>query len=252
MAFSILLQAETEPSRSIDEILTNRFRDAVLPENAKAWIMELVYGVTRYRLQLDTWIQSAYRGKLRKAQHAVKVLLRLGAYQLAYMQTPEHAAVNETVKLTRQVHQPRSVGLVNAVLRHLAEHPLQNVLKDIRDPLTRLAAETSHPVWLLKRWEARYDDDTLRRFCEYNNSVPKIWIRRNCLYISAADFEAFLAREKLAFEQSTLLSEFYQLETVGSLLNTPEFKDGWFSFQNIAAGKKADVFFAAFDKRMIY
>jgi len=236
LAFSILLNAEMDRSRYIDDLLSSRFHGHAIPSRDKRWIMELVYGVTRLKLQLDARLQAVFKGRFRKAQYPLKVLLRMGAYQLIHMQTPEHAAVNEMVKLARQVGQSRSANLVNAVLRHIHTYSLEDVIKQSSSDLERLAIETSHPEWLLSKWIQRYDVPSLKALCAHDNSIPRTWIRRNIQHVAISDFEAFLSREGVSFTRSDILDVFYQIESGGSLLTTPEFKDGWFSFQDLAAG----------------
>ena len=87
LAYKTLLAAEKDNSRHIDDLLSDALGRSSLVPQEKRWIMEIVYGVTRMKLQLDAWIQDAYKGRYRKAQHSVKVLLRLGAFQLNYMLT---------------------------------------------------------------------------------------------------------------------------------------------------------------------
>ena len=115
LAYKTLLAAEKDSSSGIDELLSNSLQQGELTQQEKRWIMELVYGVTRMKLQLDAWIGMAFKGRYRKAQHSVKSLLRMGVFQLKYMHTSEHAAINETVALSKRVKQSQaSVSLMAA------------------------------------------------------------------------------------------------------------------------------------------
>jgi 16S rRNA (cytosine967-C5)-methyltransferase len=99
-------------------------------------VTELVYGTTRMRRACD-WLVDAHLQ--RDVEPSVRNVLRLGAYQLAFMATPPHAAVGETVGITPL----RARGLVNAVLRRVAEH----LPPTWPDDATRL----SYPDWIVER-----------------------------------------------------------------------------------------------------
>ena len=241
LAYRTLLNAEQDHSKSIDEILSDQLAHSSLSTQEKAWVMELVYGATRMKLQLDAWIKSAFKGRYRKAQHALKVLLRMGVFQLKYMQTAEHAAIHETVDLARKSGQQRASGLVNAVLRQIQSLDLKQILDPVRDQDKRLAIETSHPEWLIARWLSQYDRDEVIALCTHNNSSPKTWIRRNIQQVNEPEFEAYLATLKIPCQRSDLLNSFYEVGSAATLLKTQEFHKGWFSFQDLAAGLVASL-----------
>jgi len=236
LAYRTLLAAERDSSRAIDELLSDTLKNSRLEPRDKRWIMELVYGVTRMKLQLDAWIEPVFKGRFRKAQYAVKVLLRIGTFQLKFMQTAEHAAINETVDLCKKVKQNQSCRLVNAILRKVQTLELHQLTDKIKAPIQKLAIEQSHPEWLLDKWLERYNSDEVTALCEHNNKSPRIWIRRNSLKVAQTEFEAYLTREQVEFNPSEILDSFYELDSAALLLNTPEFWDGWFSFQDLAAG----------------
>jgi 16S rRNA (cytosine967-C5)-methyltransferase len=238
-AFDILFAWERDPGLPIDEILGRILNKRTHSSEEKRWIMELVYGATRQQLQLDAYISRHYKGQYQKAQHALKVLLRMGCFQLIHMQTPDHAAINEMVNLARKVKMQRSAGLMNAILRQVSKQSLEALLSDIEDPIQQLAIKHSHPQWMLRRWQERYPLDTIQLLCQRNNQSPDQWIRRNALSVDQKDFEHFLEGEKMVYEHSAVLPEFYRLEQIGTLIHTPEFKSGWFSFQDLAAGMVA-------------
>ncbi|NQV30533.1 MAG: 16S rRNA (cytosine(967)-C(5))-methyltransferase RsmB [Candidatus Marinimicrobia bacterium] len=245
IAYQTLLAAEKNSAHAIDELLSEALNKCALSPQEKRWTMELVYGVTRMKLQIDGWVESVYKGRYRKAQHAIKTLLRIGVFQLKYMQTSEHAAINETVALCKTVKQAGATGLVNAVLRHLQGLELPQILATYDDALKKLSIETSHPEWLLEKWQERYKTSDLMSLCTHNNLPPKIWVRRNASRVDQAGFETYLAEENIEFERSSILESFYTINSGGSLLTTQEFSEGWFSFQDLAAGIVATIVDAA-------
>jgi 16S rRNA (cytosine967-C5)-methyltransferase len=106
-----------------------------LDHRDRAIVTELVYGTTRMRRACD-WLVDRYL--TRDLDAATRATLRLGAYQLVFLATPAHAAVSATVAAAP----PRSGGLVNAVLRRVADGP-----RDWPDEATRL----SYPDWIIDR-----------------------------------------------------------------------------------------------------
>jgi len=106
-----------------------------LDERDRAFVTELVYGTTRMQRACD-WLVDRF--VMRDLDAPTRAILRLGAYQLVFLETPPHAAVSATVG----VAPPRTRGLVNAVLRRVSE-----AARVWPDEATRL----SYPDWILER-----------------------------------------------------------------------------------------------------
>jgi 16S rRNA (cytosine967-C5)-methyltransferase len=103
---------------------------------------EIVFGVLRYRAQLDYLIGT------RKLDVEVRIALRMGIYQLRYLErVPPHAAVKESVDLVKRARKTSAAGLVNAILRQTDRDPIAWPSREV---------ELSCPEWLLARWERHY------------------------------------------------------------------------------------------------
>ncbi len=118
-----------------------------LPERDRAFVTELVYGTTRMKRACDFLVD---RFVLNEIEPEVRAALRLGAYQLHFLQTPRHAAVDATVGAVRG----RGRGVVNAVLRRVADDLAKGEVK-----WPDLATELSYPTWLVKRMQTDLGDD---------------------------------------------------------------------------------------------
>lgn len=120
-------------------------RDAALAET-------LVFGCLRVQAQLD-YLIAHFSGRAQpKLDEEVRIALRLGIYQLRYLdRIPAHAAVGESVELVKRAHKRSAAGFVNAVLRKVHRDP-------VRWP--DLATELSIPSWMLERWQRHYGPDT--------------------------------------------------------------------------------------------
>ena len=112
--------------------------DSELDERDKALVTELVYGVTRMRRACDFLIDRFISKKLHPD---VRTILRLGTYQLHWMNIPDHAAVNSSVSLAPKW----ATGLCNAVLRKVAKETIDWPTK---------AIEYSYPDWIVERLES--------------------------------------------------------------------------------------------------
>ena len=101
----------------------------------------------RYRAQLDYLIEH-YSGRRQKLDPEVRIALRMGIYQLRYLERiPAHAAVTESVELVKRARKRSAAGFVNAVLRQVDRDPVAWPDREI---------ELSCPEWLLARWERQY------------------------------------------------------------------------------------------------
>lgn len=116
---------------------------AKLTDRDKAFTTALAYGAIRMARACDWLVDRHVRvGHRKDLDPEVRDLLRLGAYQLAFLQTPPHAAVSETVNLAP----PRVRGLVNAVLRRVASEVAAGP-----PPWPDVATGLSYPPWIVDR-----------------------------------------------------------------------------------------------------
>jgi 16S rRNA (cytosine967-C5)-methyltransferase len=108
---------------------------------------EIVFGVLRRRAQLDYLIEH-YSGRRARLDLEVRLALRMGIYQLRYLdRVPAHAAVGESVALVKRARKHSAAGFVNAVLRNMNRDPVAWPNREV---------ELSCPEWLLARWERHY------------------------------------------------------------------------------------------------
>ncbi len=159
--------------RLADELLEEQLDPGKLSSADRALATELFYGCLRQKLALE-FLRAQLAPK--PPRPLVANILRLGLYQLAFMRTPPHAAVNETVALAKQHASPAETKFVNAVLRKAATINLRAALEKA-EPWVRL----SHPRWLWERWQKRWGDRDTTALCEWNNQPPPIYIRLNAL-----------------------------------------------------------------------
>lgn len=139
---------------------------------------ELVMGVLRRQLWLDQLIQHYTNRDVAQLDLSVRIILRLGLYQLRFLsRVPASAAVNESVNLVRFARLRSADTFVNAVLRRATREPEVDPAAKIRDPLERLSVVTSHPRWLIERWLEAFGPEETEAFARANNEPAPVAFR---------------------------------------------------------------------------
>ncbi len=152
----------------------------------RALFHALVYGILRHRSLLDTIIDQHVRRSSRKMDPLIRVILRLGVYQLKFMdRIPPSAAVHTSVELAKRVNKKWATGFVNGLLRSVARSDRPASLPDpLQDPAAFLAGAYSFPQWLVRRWLNRWGFDFSDALCQAINQIPPVTIRTNTLKTS--------------------------------------------------------------------
>jgi 16S rRNA (cytosine967-C5)-methyltransferase len=189
-ALALNLLNDWAKSRQLaDELLESALTSSPLVGPDRAFVTELFYGCLRRKLSLEFLITQLAN---QLPQPVVANILQLGLYQLFYLKTPAHAAVNETVALAKTQAHSSEAKFVNAILRRAErEHDaLQARLDATREAMPWIYY--SHPQWLWDRWSTRLGREPATALCEWNNQPPSIYIRINTLKTSTkpADINA--------------------------------------------------------------
>lgn len=146
-AFGVLRKVESGGYAS-DLLLS---RSAALDTRDAGLASGIVFGALRYQSQLDYLIEH-YSGRKLRFDPEVRIALRMGIYQLRYLERiPPHAAVAESVELVKRARKHSATGFVNAVLRKVNREPVEWPNREV---------ELSCPEWLLARWERNYGAET--------------------------------------------------------------------------------------------
>ena len=176
-AFDILLRVERQSAYASELLHSERDKKLSPPDHALC--TELVMGVLRWRSTLDAAIEEIASQPLAKLDLEVLVALRLGAYQLGWLErVPARAAIYESVELVKKARKRSAAPFVNAVLRKLAaKAPKLRSAPPASTTAPSLAPTYAHPEWLVKRWVAQYGADRAARICAYDQQVPVTAIR---------------------------------------------------------------------------
>ncbi|NLI52931.1 MAG: 16S rRNA (cytosine(967)-C(5))-methyltransferase RsmB [Clostridiales bacterium] len=114
----------------------------------------LVYHTLDHLLAIDYYLAQFVKGAQKPV---IRGILRLGVCELLFLSTPAHAAVSESVSLTREVGKPALAGFVNAVLRNIDRS--RNALPPFpAEPVKRLSIQYSYPEWIVSEWVSRFGE----------------------------------------------------------------------------------------------
>ena len=147
----------------------------------RALLTALVYGVLEHRITLDYVINSMASIPPSKIEASVRNVLRMGFYQLAYLdKVPDHAAINESVSLVSK----RSKGFVNALLRNFVRAGKQISLPDFADSAEYLSVKYSVELSVCRRFCRDFGDLRAESLLEAMSKQPALTLRVNTLKIS--------------------------------------------------------------------
>jgi len=169
-----------QTQQAVEPILAREFRSASLSSADSGLCRELVSGCVRWRRLLDWLIERATKG--RKQKPAVREILRLGLYQIFFLnRIPEHAIADESVRLAKTDNCLKQAGFINAMMRRFIRErePIFHEISKLREEHPALGQ--SHPDWLFKQWEQRWGREKTIRLMEWNNQPAPTCARINHL-----------------------------------------------------------------------
>jgi 16S rRNA (cytosine967-C5)-methyltransferase len=149
-----------------------RTATANLDARERAFAQQLAYGTVQRARTLDHAIDTLGRRPVRKLDAPVLASLRLGAYQLGYLDVAPHAAANESVELVRAARLERAVPFTNAVMRRLAEG-----MRQLLDELPEGPLKHSYPDWIYDVWRRDFGQDAALDLMRAQNEPPETVIR---------------------------------------------------------------------------
>jgi len=144
-----------------------------LDSRDRALAQQIAYGTVQRARSLDVGIETLGRRPVRKLDAPVRAALRLGAFQLAYLdRVAVHAAVNESVELVRAAGLERAVPFTNAVMRRLADG-----LRELLDGLPEGPLKHSYPDWIYEIWKRDWGVDEAVTLMRAQNTAPETVVR---------------------------------------------------------------------------
>ena len=229
------LLTRLENSGSYSNILLDEGleRSDLSPQDKK-FAAALFYGVLERQITLDNIIREYSRNPKNKLGTEVRVILRMGLYQLLYMDSvPDNAAVDESVKLAKKNRNPAASGFVNAMLREFIRNDKK--LPKGRNATEELSIEYSAPVWLTEKWTREYGKDICLEMLKTSVGQAPVTARVNTVFHSLESTLDMLAEEGITFERLSVLPDCIRICGAGAVEHTKAYKEGRIHVQDLSS-----------------
>ena len=224
-AFEILKKVESE--RAFSSVLLPIYEEKLSPKD-RALCHALTLGVLRRQIYLDKTIEFLTSGK--KLDAAIKIILRLGLYQLIYLdKVPAHAIINDAVNSAQKAKKTSAKSFVNAVLRRFTREEIE---LNFMDEIEKISVETSHPRWLIEKWNEQFGFAEAAKIARENNETPKLAFRLT----GKSDESTVETLKKLGLEisESEIVENAWQVSNSSEMLQLYA-ADGKIYFQDEAS-----------------
>ena len=232
------LLAIDEAGSMADDLFDQVSAKAGLDLRDRAFMVELVRGVLRYRATLDWRLGLLSDRRIAKLPTLVQIILRLGAYQVLYLdRVPASAAVNESVQMAKQLRRRLGrdwSGFVNAVLRAMLRASPPEWPDLAKDPVEALAVRYSCPTWLVERWCRQWGIDRAEALCLASVEVPPLTLRVNRLRTSRATLLTDLSAAQVEAEPTSISEVGIRLGRTGTVADLPGYAAGHFYVEDEA------------------
>lgn len=227
-----LLRLEKDKSYS-NLVLDAFLRKYSFSNEDKSFASRLFYGVIERKLTLDYIVSQHSNKPPDKLDLPLRVILWMGLYQLLYMQTPDSAAVNESVRLADAV-KPAGKGFVNAVLRQFVRNGKEITWPDRQaKPEEYFSMKYSCPVWLVKQYHNDYGLERMEQILETSLEPAPVTLRVNPLRTTAKELVLALREEGVETFEGKLTNCLTVAK--GNAVATKAFQKGLFHVQDMAS-----------------
>ena len=241
LAYKILFDIEVNGNYS-NMALNKYLNEAGLDDQDKGFVTELVYGILEKKRYLDYMINKVSKIKVRKMQHPVKLVLRMGVYQLVYMDgVADYAAINESVNIMKKLDK-RSASFVNAILRNISRN--LDEVKDISlNTVDKLAIYYSYEKWIVENLVKEYGFERTEEILRALSQKPNIYLRVNRTKLRPGQSMDYLVGQIIGrlidqgLEASRVegLEEAIKVKGLKSIDKHPLFREGYVSVQDISS-----------------
>ena len=232
IAFNALCKLQKDSSYSnitLDAFLSG----SELDTRDKSFVSALFYGVIERQLTLDYNLALYLSKPIKKLKPEVLTIMRLGAYQLLFMEkVPSSAAVNESIKLSKKNSLQFASGLINAVLRKISTNGL--CLPEKADYSEYLSIKYSCSNWLVKKWLSEYGKEDTEAFLESSIGASEIYIRVNTDKTDSDTLIKLLSEDGIDAEKTYVDSALKIRFSGTDIEKIKAFKNGLFHVQDLA------------------
>lgn len=199
-------------------------------------LKEICFGVSRHYPKLNSFALHMLDKPFQEKDYDVYAAILVALYQIDYMDTPEHAAVNEAVESAKLIGKPWAGKLVNAILRRYLREAddIKAILKEMP------SVAHAHPKWILKRFNKHWANE-FEHIVEANNARPPMCLRVNLSRVSRETQMEKLSQLGIENEKGEFSESAIYLKNAVSVQSLPGFFDGDMSVQDEAAQLSASI-----------
>lgn len=229
-----IINAVHEQGAYANVALAKELRSGSLSDMDRRFVTELVYGTVKAGDTLD-WIIRRYSSRpISKIAPIVRDILRMGVYQLRYMdKVPDSAACNESVELAKRHGHEGVAKFVNGILRTMVREPEKGAFPEGKGKATaQLALSAQHPEWLVRRWIKEFGFEEAQKLCLFNNGQAPLSIRTNTLKTNRSELMLQLTAAGIDSHTSLLTGEGVIVKGHGSLDALQVLQDGYCQVQD--------------------
>ncbi len=230
-ALRALIEIETKDAYS-NLVLKKLLKSSALDVRDRAFITELVYGTVTRKLTLD-WIISQYsKIKLKKMSKYVLQILRMGVYQLIFLdRVPQSAACNTSVELSKK-YAKASAGFVNAILRNISRDEININGVNTGTKIGDLSVRYSFPEYLVEEWLSQFGEDSTEQLLAAMLERPDFSVRVNTLKATRDKVISELMNEGIEVRSGRFLDEALILSNTSDISETKPFEKGEITVQD--------------------
>lgn len=212
----------------------------LLKDVDRRFITALYYGVIERKITLDAVIAKYSSRPCDKLSETVRNILRMGIYQLLYMDSvPDNAAVNESVLLTKENKNPAVSGFVNAVLRCFIRDG-KTVPKG-KTKAEQLSISYSCPEWLIKMWLKDYGEEAAVDMLSSSIGRPPVTVRLNTCRFTVDEIASVLDNDGVSLRLSDKVGDCAEIIGCGSVEKLSAYEKGMLHVQDISCQLCANV-----------
>ncbi len=211
----------SDTDASISSVVDKVFEQTNLNHPERRLANALVYGVVRWKQQLDWLLEHFINPKFRlDTKH--RAILRLGTYQLLHLDgMPPHAAIYETVQLAK--NRRKTAGFINAVLRNVQRKRTELSYPPLdTHPVEHISYALSYPKWLVERWIQTHGLHWTLKFCQASNQEAPLTLRTNTLQTDRDTFCKQLKENGYSIIPTKLAPEGVVIESQTTTVNNHE------------------------------
>lgn len=242
LACEVLLEVTEQGGYSHQAISAVLEKYQYLPARDRKFFTRLTEGTIEKQITLDYILNQFSSVKVRKMKPVIRTILRMGVYQICYMDSvPDSAACNESVKLATKKGFRNLKGFVNGILRNISRSKEQLAFPDeTEQPVLTLSVRYSIPEWIISRWADDYGLEKTSSMAAAFENVSRLSVRTDTTKITPQELTDRLKAQEITAEpvqREEMPSLNYGLYLSGydHLTAIPEFVQGFFTVQDVSS-----------------